>query len=145
VGEAEIFDGSVLDNVRFGRANIDAKAIAEALHAVALSDEVGELSDGGLTALGHKGSRLTSSQAARLMIARALVSVPRLLIIDEALDGLGAETARKALAGLAQIRHQTSVLVFTSREEIASAVGGVLHLDQGVVEAASAAAGEVAR
>lgn len=134
VGEPEIFDGNVVDNVRFGRECVDGKAIAEALEAVALSDEIGALSEGALTELGPKGSRLTSSQAARLMIARALVTVPRLLIIDEALDGLGTDTVRKVLAGLAKTRGQTSVLVFTSREEVAAAVGTALRLDRGVLK-----------
>jgi putative ABC transport system ATP-binding protein len=145
VGEPEIFDGTLLDNVRFGRTEIDASAIAEALQAVTLSEEVAQLPDGALTEVGHNGSRLTSSQAARLMIARALVTAPRLLIIDEALDGLGTDTARKVLAGLAKARHETSVLVFTSREEIAGAVGAALRLDRGVLAGRIAAGDEVAR
>jgi ABC-type bacteriocin/lantibiotic exporter with double-glycine peptidase domain len=143
VGEPEIFEGTVLDNVRFGRTSVDGHAIAEALEAVALSEEVGRLPDGALTNLGPKGSRLTSSQAARLMIARALVAVPRLLIIDEALDGLRTDTARKVLAGLGAIRHRTSVIVFTSREEIAAAVGAVLRLDGGVLALGPVAPSEV--
>ncbi|HEY6558318.1 MAG TPA: ABC transporter ATP-binding protein [Polyangiaceae bacterium] len=133
VGEPEIFDGTVLDNVCFGQESIHPTAVARALDAVALSDEIRHLPQGALTALGHMGSRLTSSQASRLMIARALVSSPRLLLIDEALDGLDASTARKVLAGLVAIRHRTSILVFTSREEIARAVGAVLRLDRGIL------------
>ncbi len=133
LGGAEIFDGTVLDNLRLGREHIGAEAIAEALDIVALASEVGDLPDGALTRLGHTGSRLTSSQAARLTIARGLVAGPRLLIIDEALDGLGTETARKVLRGIASAHQATSVVVFTSREEIANAVGRVMRLDRGVL------------
>jgi len=133
LGRAEIFDGTVLDNLRLGRDHIGAAAISEALEIVALASEIGDLPDGPLTRLGHTGSRLTSSQAARLTIARGLVAEPRLLIIDEALDGLGTETARKVLRGIASAHHATSVVVFTSREEIANAVGTVLRLDRGVL------------
>lgn len=133
LGRAEIFDGTVLDNLRLGREHVGATAIAEALEIVALASEVGDLPDGALTRLGHTGSRLTSSQAARLTIARGLVAEPRLLIIDEALDGLGTETARKVLRGIASAHHATSVVVFTSREEIANAVGTVMRLDRGVL------------
>jgi ABC-type bacteriocin/lantibiotic exporter with double-glycine peptidase domain len=133
VGRPEIVDGTVLDNLRMGRPSVDASVVAEALEIAALREEVGELPDGALTRLGHAGSRLTSSQAARLTIARSLVAEPRLLIIDEALDGLGTNTARRILRALAASRHTASVIVFTSREEIAEAVGTVKRLDRGVL------------
>ena len=145
LGRAEIFDGTVVDNLRLGREHISAAAIAEALDIVALASEVGDLPDGSLTRLGHTGSRLTSSQAARLTIARGLVAEPRLLIIDEALDGLGTETARKVLQGIAAAHHATSVIVFTSREEIAYAVGAVVRLDRGVLVGAERRSVEVPR
>jgi ABC-type bacteriocin/lantibiotic exporter with double-glycine peptidase domain len=132
VGKPEIFDGSVLDNLRLGREPIDGAAVTEALGMVALAEDVADLPDGPLTRLGHAGSRLTSSQAARLAIARGLMAQPRLLIIDETLDGLGTETVVRILRGIASARHATTVLVFTSREEVAEAVGAVLQLDRGV-------------
>jgi ABC-type multidrug transport system fused ATPase/permease subunit len=142
VGKAEIFDGSLLDNLRLGREQIDGAVVSEALAMVALAEDVADLPDGALTRLGHAGSRLTSSQAARLAIARGLAAEPRLLIIDETLDGLGTETVRKILRGIASARHTTSVIVFTSREEIAEAVGAVARLDRGVLCGVAPGSGE---
>jgi putative ABC transport system ATP-binding protein len=132
-GGAEIFDATLLENLRLGREYIDAAVVAETLDCVAMANEVSDLTEGVLTRLGHGGSRLTSSQASRLMIARALAGRPRLLIVDEALDGLGTETACKVLERIRASRHATSVLVLTSRPEIARAVGTVLRLDGGVL------------
>lgn len=137
VGSAEIFDGTLLDNLRLGRDEIDGAVVAGALEMVGLADEVGALPEGALTRLGHGGSRLTSSQAARLAVARGLVTGPRLLIVDEMLDRLGTETARRVLRGIAAASHSTSVVVFTSRDEIADAVGTVLRLDRGILHAAA--------
>jgi len=133
VGAPEIVDGTLLDNLGLGLEHVDASLASEALAAVALSDDVAALPEGALTALGHAGSRLTSTQAARLAIARGLLRQPRLLLIDQALDGLGAETARRVLQGIASSPRSASVVVFTSREEIAEAVGHVLRLDRGVL------------
>jgi ABC-type bacteriocin/lantibiotic exporter with double-glycine peptidase domain len=133
VGKPEVFDASVLDNLRLGREDVDAGLIAEVLEIVALADDVGGLPEGASTRLGHSGSRLTSSQASRLAIARSLVAQPRLLVIDETLDGLGAETARKVLRGIARARDATSVIVFTSSAEIAAEVGTVVRLDGGTI------------
>ncbi|MEY4578642.1 MAG: hypothetical protein RL701_3345, partial [Pseudomonadota bacterium] len=142
VGKAEIFDGSVLDNLGLGREHIDGAVVSEALATVALAEDVAELPLGTLTRVGHAGSRLTSSQAARLAVARGLVAQPRLLIIDETLDGLGTETVRKILRSIGSARHATSVIVFTSREEIADAVGAVVRLDRGVLNGVAPASSE---
>ncbi|HSO31191.1 MAG TPA: hypothetical protein VLT33_01710, partial [Labilithrix sp.] len=50
---------------------------------------------------------------------------------DEALDGLGAETAYEVLRGMASRRRPTTMIVFTSREEVATAVGTVVRLERG--------------
>jgi putative ABC transport system ATP-binding protein len=134
VGALEIVDGTVLDNVRLGRDEVDARTIAEVLDAVGLSEELGQLPAGSLTEVGSRGVRLTSSQAVRVMIARALVCQPRLLVLDEALDGLGTETARNVIDGLAALRYKTTLLVLTSREEIAALVGNVICLERGSAE-----------
>lgn len=142
VGKAEIFDGSVLDNLRLGGEQIDGAEVSEALAMVALAEDVADLPQGTLTRLGHAGSRLTSSQAAKLAVARGLMAQPRLLIIDETLDGLGTETVRKILRGIALAHHPTSVIVFTSREEIADAVGAFVRLDRGVLRRVAPAGSE---
>lgn len=142
VGEPEIVDATVLDNVRFGREGVAASAITEALDAVGLSDELAQLPQGALTVLGPQGSRLTSSQATRLMIARSLVCQPRLLILDEALDGSDKETARAILDRLSRLRRKTTLLVFTSREDIAHLLGKPWHLEQGRLRARASLAEE---
>ncbi|MBP9111706.1 MAG: ABC transporter ATP-binding protein [Polyangiaceae bacterium] len=133
VGKAEIFDASVIDNLCLGRPDVDATTIANALECVGLSEEIGNLSEGTLTKLGPSGCRLTTSQAARLTIARGIVAKPRLLIVDEALDRLGTETAIKVLHGIARNADSTTVLVLTSRQEIAEAVGTLRRLDKGTL------------
>jgi ABC-type multidrug transport system fused ATPase/permease subunit len=131
VGQPELVDATVLDNVRFGREDVDTTAISEALGAVGLAEELTQLPKGALTVIGPQGSRLTSSQAVRLMIARSLVCQPRLLILDEALDGLDMETARLLLRGLHALRRKTTLLVFTSREDIAQLLGNWWRLERG--------------
>ena len=85
VREGEIFDGSIVDNVRMGRA-IDTGEIRAALAQVGLLEHCLLLPKGLETRLQSGGSLLSSGQAIRLLLARALVGRPRLLLIDEALD-----------------------------------------------------------
>ncbi len=98
VREIEIFDGSVLDNVRLGRVGLDEDEVREALAAVALDEVVARLPEGLHTALATGGAPLSPGQARRLMLARAIVAGPRLLLLDEALTDLDEPSELATLA-----------------------------------------------
>lgn len=93
----ELVVGSIADNVAFGRSEIDAHEVREALRAVGLMDEVSGLPDGLDTRLMPDGSPLSRGQAARLVLARAVAGRPALLVIDGALDALDPFTRAKVL------------------------------------------------
>ncbi len=127
----ELVDTTVAENIAFGREAVNVGAVAEALEIVDLSDEIAALPEGVMTRLGASGCRLTSTQATRLALARAVAGAPRLLIIDGTLDSLGPDTALQVLRRIASARPSTSVLLFTSRPELAAAVGPYLLLERG--------------
>lgn len=125
VAEDHLFDGTVLHNLGFGSARLDADMVSRVLNAVGLADEIDKLSQGVNSKLTSIGDVLTGSQTARLMIARALVLAPRVLVIDETLDRLSLDEARRVLAGLDALAEPPIVIVFTGRSEIAFATGRV--------------------
>lgn len=131
VAVPELVDATVSENIVYGREALDAGAVAEALELVELGDEVAALPEGVMTRLGASGCRLTPTQATRLALARAVVGAPRLLIIDGTLDRLGPDTALQVLRRIAGARPSTTVLLFTSRPELAAAVGPYLRLERG--------------
>ncbi len=131
VAAPELVDATVSENIVFGREALDAGAVVEALALVELGDEIAALPEGLMTRLGASGCRLTSTQATRLALARAVAGAPRLLIIDGTLDGLAPDTALQVLRRISGARPSTSVLLFTSRPELAAAVGPYLRLERG--------------
>lgn len=84
----EIFIGSILDNVRVGRQHLTMSEIREALSIVGLLEVVHSLPQSLDTRLMPDGGPLSSSQALRLTIARAIIGRPRLLILDGSLNAL---------------------------------------------------------
>ncbi len=97
VRKVEIFDGSLLENIRVGRNDISIESVRLSLSQVSLLDEVSALSDGLLTELTGSLNPLSAGQAQRLMLARAIVGKPKLLLLDEALENIDAETKGQIL------------------------------------------------
>lgn len=88
----EIVEGTIADNVRVSRENLSLDDVRRALEQVGLMDAVLRLPDGLDTRLQPGGLPLSSSQRTRLVLARAVIGRPRLLLLDEVLDGLDLET-----------------------------------------------------
>jgi len=132
VREVELFDGSIVDNVCVGR-DLSLADVRAALLAVDLLDEVMALPDGLETRLAPSGAPLSSGQARRLMIARAIVSRPRLVILDEALDGVDELARRKVHAALFRPDAPWTLLVTTHSDEVAGLGDLRFQIDRGVV------------
>ncbi len=95
--EPEVFCGTVLDNVRVGRTDLGVDEVVEALAQVGLLDEIRALPEGLNAQLATNGDPLSQGQVARLMLARALVSRPRLLLLDRALSAIDERDRKRAL------------------------------------------------
>lgn len=88
IRSAEIFEGSILDNLQLGNQAVDLMEIRWALDKVGLLADVQAFPEGLNTQLSTGGRPLSEGQAMRLVFARALVRRPRFLLIDEALDSI---------------------------------------------------------
>ncbi len=88
VGKAEVFAGTLAENIRLNRTEITAANVREALDAVGLSSRIARLPGGLRTWLTPDGQPLSNNELNRLAIARAIVGKPRLLLLDGLLDGL---------------------------------------------------------
>ena len=86
VRHPEVFQGTVVDNVRLGDATLTLDDVRHALRLAGLLDDVQALPAGLQTELITNGLPLSQGQLIRLMLARAVASRPRLLILDEILD-----------------------------------------------------------
>ena len=88
----DVVEATVVENVRFGRKNLSRQEIQDALESVGLLADIMKLPDALDTHLMVGGRPLSSSQRSRLIIARAIVGRPRLLLLDESLENLEPQT-----------------------------------------------------
>ncbi|MCL3862328.1 ABC transporter ATP-binding protein [Actinotalea sp. K2] len=112
--ESLLFEGSVRDNVTYGRTDITDDALVAALvgaNALAFVEEIG-----GLDALvGERGASLSGGQRQRIAIARALVRDPSVLVLDEATSALDAESERLVQEALGRLMRGRTTLVVAHR------------------------------
>ncbi|GIW92204.1 MAG: hypothetical protein KatS3mg110_0245 [Pirellulaceae bacterium] len=126
----EVFEGTILENVRMGRDYITVADVRQALHEVRLLGEVLELPDGINTRLSTGGTPLSLGQAERLMLARAIVGAPRLLILDELLDDMDQEVRRILLPTLFGANARWTLLVVTHSQEVAQLCDRQIRLER---------------
>lgn len=86
--EAHVFDTTVLENLRVARGDLDAIGALEALRAVGLGEWIDGLPDGLETLLTGGAAAVSAGQRRRLLLARALVSPARILLLDEPTEHL---------------------------------------------------------
>lgn len=117
-GETEIFHSTVEANVDLARGNIGRNQVREALVQVGLWDDIIRLPDGLKTVLQTDGYPLSKSQKSLLMIARAIVGEPRLLLVDGLLDALGPASQVRVWDAIAGKNKPWTLLVASNQREI---------------------------
>jgi subfamily B ATP-binding cassette protein MsbA len=122
--ESHLFNGTVRDNIRYGRLDATGAEIVAAARAANVHPFVLELPEGYDTVIGERGVRLSGGQRQRVAIARALLKDPRILILDEATSAVDSETERLIQEALSRLlRGRTSFV-------IAHRLSTVQHADQ---------------
>lgn len=126
--QIEVFRGTIAENIHLGRANISLQDVDDALQIAELRDEIRTLPDGVNSLVQTNGTPLTTSQAARLMIARAVVGRPRLLVIDGTLDMIGDEIAERILGRLIDGDRPWTLLLVSNRDAVLNKCERVISL-----------------
>ncbi len=130
----EIFHGTILENVRVGRDQIPVRAVEETLRRFGIWDSIQKMPEGLNTTLATGGAPLSEGQAQVLMIARAVVGNPRLLILDETLDHLMDATERDILMDSIFAPDQPWTLaVVSSRADVLARCNRIVSMPSGKV------------
>ena len=113
--DLEVFDDTVLANIRYARPDAPADEVDAAARAANAHDVILGLPKGYETRIGEDGVKLSGGQRQRLAIARALLVNPRVLVLDEATSHLDAASERLIQDALENIRRDRTVLVVAHR------------------------------
>jgi ATP-binding cassette subfamily B protein len=110
-----LFSSSVRENIAFGVGDTDDKAIRDAARIAGLDDDIARFPRGYETIVGERGITLSGGQKQRLTLARALLTDPRVLILDDALSSVDTRTERSILRALEQASRGRTCIVIAHR------------------------------
>jgi len=117
--KVEIFEGSILDNIRLYDDSITLHEINDVLEALGLLDELSLFEHGLNTQLTSFGAPLSTTQLQRLMLVRAIVTKPHFLIIDGMIDGLSMSQTDTVIHYLHSRKSEWMLIVTTRLEHVA--------------------------
>jgi len=140
VREPEIFAGTIIDNLRVARPGLSMAEASQALDQVGLLDDLRGFEDGLYTELATDGLPLARGHVAGLMLARAIVARPRLLILDAAFGNLEDAKRKRALDAVFAEDAPWTVVVVSKRADVLERCGRTI--DMGARRAEIAAADE---
>jgi subfamily B ATP-binding cassette protein MsbA len=128
-----LFNGSVRDNIAYGRPEPEAMAIEAAARAARAHDFIAQLPQGYDTLIGDRGVRLSGGQQQRVALARALLKDPPILILDEATAMFDPQGEAEFLRDCRDSLRQRTVLLITHRPASLAAADRIVRIERGAV------------
>ncbi len=128
-----LFDGTVGDNIRYGRpeATLDEiREVSRIAHADEFIDQFEKKYD---TVVGERGVKLSGGQRQRVAIARAILADPRILVLDEATSSLDSESEALIQDGLRSLRQGRTTFVIAHRLSTIRSADQILVIEHGEI------------
>jgi ATP-binding cassette subfamily B protein/subfamily B ATP-binding cassette protein MsbA len=133
--EVFLFDGTVRENIAYGRRGVTEADIIDAAKRANADEFIVRLPEGYDTLIGERGFKLSGGQRQRLSIARAILANPQILILDEATSNLDTESEQLIQASLSDLfKGRTTFVIAHRLSTIAHADLIVVILDGRIVE-----------
>lgn len=130
--QTQLFDDTVLENIRYGRAGAsDEEVIAAAQQAHAHKFITEKLEDGYSTLVGERGGKLSGGQRQRIALARAILRDPAIMILDEATSQVDVESEQLIHKVLEQFRRGRTTIMITHRISTLDLADRIVVMDQG--------------
>ena len=131
--EGFLFDGTIADNLRYGRPGVADPAVRSALDDLGLADWVDTLPNGVRTNVGERGGNLSAGERQLVALARAWIADPRLLVLDEATSAVDPALEDRIRTAIEQLTAGRTSITIAHRLSTAEASDRVLVFDAGAI------------
>ena len=133
--EPFLFYGTIAENIAYGRPDASPAEIVEAARAARAHEFILNLADGYDSLVGERGQSLSGGERQRISIARAILTDPRILILDEATSSVDTETEREIQEALQNLIEGRTTIAIAHRLSTLRRADKLVVLEQGAVTA----------
>ena len=131
--EAQLFRGSIADNIRYGRLDASDEEVRSAAREANAEEFILSFPDGYQTEVGERGTRLSGGERQRIAIARAILRDPRILILDEATSALDSHSEALIEQALDRLLPGRTTLIIAHRLSTIRRAHTILYIEGGRV------------
>jgi ATP-binding cassette subfamily B protein/subfamily B ATP-binding cassette protein MsbA len=128
-----LFDGTIADNIAYGRRGASQADVETASQAANAHEFIVQLENGYETIIGERGVKLSGGQRQRLAIARALLADPKILILDEATSHLDSESERSIQSSLELLMRGRTCFMIAHRMSTVALADRIVVLADGQI------------
>ena len=128
-----LFSETIEENIRFGKKDANLDAIINSARAAAVHDNINDFTEGYSTLLGERGVTLSGGQIQRISIARALIKDPEILLFDDCLSAVDADTEEKILSHLNEISKNKTTCIVSHRISTVKYADKIIVLEEGKI------------
>jgi ATP-binding cassette subfamily B protein len=129
--EPFLFFGTIAENIAYGRPEASRREIIEAAKAAKAHDFILRLPDGYDSMVGERGQSLSGGERQRISIARALLTDPRILILDEATSAVDTQTEREIQGALDYLAQGRTTIAIAHRLSTLRKANRIIVLEAG--------------
>jgi len=136
--ESFLFSETIMENIRIGNPAVSDEDVLCAARSACLDKDIEQLPDGYKTVVGERGVTLSGGQKQRTSLARAIVSNPTILILDDSLSAVDASTEERILDSLETVMQDRTTLIISHRISTIQRCTNIVVLQDGrIVERGS--------
>jgi ATP-binding cassette subfamily B protein len=131
--EPFLFSATIAENIAFGAGETRREAVEQAAHVARLDKDLADFPKGYETVVGERGITLSGGQKQRTAIARAVITDPKVLVLDDALSAVDTYTEEEILSRLAGVMRSRTTIIVSHRVSTVRSADQILVLDDGAI------------
>ncbi len=131
--QQDIFQGTLYENITLGNTSITTAKITELASKIGILDFLSSMKNGFDTEIDAAGKRLSGAVIKKILLLRALIGEPKLLLLEEPWQGLDESCSQKVKQYLLNDLPATTILVISNDEQFAKQCNLILHMQDGTI------------